>query len=70
MPIINEYDALTDSNVTVEISETELSEMIGDVSNNKSFEEILAENAAAKAGAQAKLAALGLTTEDLKALGL
>ncbi len=70
MPIINQYDAVTDTNISTEITEEELAEMIGDVSNNKSFEEILAEQATAKAAATAKLSALGLTTDDLKALGL
>jgi hypothetical protein len=69
MPTIYEYDATTDQNVALEVTEKELTDKLGDLTR-KSFEEELAEQATAKAAAQEKLAALGLTTDDLKALGL
>jgi uncharacterized protein YjfI (DUF2170 family) len=68
MPTINEYDALTGENTSVEISEEEYAAMIGDVSSDKSMAEIIAENDALKASAMAKLAALGLTEDEAKAI--
>ncbi len=41
-----------------------------DVANGRAKEEAIAQAEADKVAAQAKLAALGLTADDLKALGL
>jgi hypothetical protein len=69
MPTIYEYDATTNENIALELTEKQLKDELGDLSR-KSFEDELIEQANAKALAETKLAALGLTTDDLKALGL
>jgi hypothetical protein len=69
MPTIYEYDATTNENIALELTEKQLKDKLGDLSR-KSFEDELIEQANAKALAETKLAALGLTTDDLKALGL
>jgi len=48
----------------------ELAQLTKDKAEAQKRKDELAEKAAAKASAEAKLAALGLTTDDLKALGL
>jgi cyanate lyase len=67
MPIINEYDALTDMNVQKTVSKTELDLIIGQV-QSVSLADIIAQTTAAKASAKTKLAALGLTEEEIKAI--
>jgi hypothetical protein len=49
-------------------TQAEINEAIEQIKANETQAEL--DNAAAKAAAQAKLAALGLTEDDLKALGL
>jgi hypothetical protein len=68
MPIINEYDAITGENTSTEITDAEFEKMVGDVEPTKSMDEIIAENEAIKASAIAKLAALGLTEDEAKAI--
>jgi hypothetical protein len=54
-----------------EITEIELTEQeIADLNDDGGMAAKKQQEAAAKEAAQSKLAALGLTTEDLKALGL
>jgi hypothetical protein len=60
MPIINEYDALTGTNVEIEISQADLDAAIGDI-ETKTLAEVIAEKAAAKA---ALLERLGITEEE------
>jgi len=48
----------------------ELAQLVKDKATEQERKDKLAEKAAAKAAAEAKLAALGLTADDLKALGL
>jgi uncharacterized protein YjfI (DUF2170 family) len=68
MPTVNEYDALTGENTSIEITDEEYAKIVGDVSSSKSLAEIIAENEALKASAIAKLAALGLTQDEAKAI--
>ena len=66
------YDAITGEETIIERDET-AAETKARLDSQKKVEAYQAEaeaEAEAKAQAQAKLAALGLTTEDLKALGL
>jgi hypothetical protein len=68
MPTISEYDAITGENKSTEISDAEFAEMVGEVEPAKSLDEIIAENKALKTSAIAKLAALGLTEDEAKAI--
>ena len=60
-------DVLNNTSVVVDLTEEEILEI---EANDLSQAIKLAEAAAKKAAAEAKLAALGLTSDDLKALGL
>lgn len=60
-------DVLNNTSVVVDLTEEEILEI---EANDLSQAIKLAEAAANKAAAEAKLAALGLTSDDLKALGL
>ena len=60
-------DVLNNTSVVVDLTEEEILEI---EANDLSQAIKLAEAEAKKAKAEAKLVALGLTTEDLKALGL
>ena len=60
-------DVLNNTSVVVDLTEEEILEI---EANDLSQAIKLAEAEAKKAKAEAKLIALGLTTEDLKALGL
>ena len=62
-PIITIHNITTDEIVNREMTDTEFAQYEADQAAQ-------VEADAAKAAAQAKLAALGLTTDDLKALGL
>ena len=53
-----------------EMNEAELAQFEIDKAEDQLKQQAMDEAAAKKAAAQAKLEALGLTTEDLKALGL
>jgi hypothetical protein len=72
--IKTEYFALTNETIESEFSEPELKQREIDIAEHTAeiaAQEAKAEiKAQAKAAAQAKLAALGLTVEDLQALGL
>lgn len=69
MPIINEYDALTDENAEITVTAKDVKDRFG-ADEVKSFAQIVEEQVAAKNIARTKLAALGLLEEDLIALGL
>ena len=66
------FDATTGQTIDVEktLSSDELAERQTEIERLEQIAIKQAEAQAAKEAAQAKLAALGLTTEDLKALGL
>jgi hypothetical protein len=70
--IEKEFNVTTGEETIIEREETALEKTAREKSQADSAVEIaeLEAKAAAKATAQAKLAALGLTTNDLKALGL
>ena len=68
MPIINEYDAITGENLATEISAKELTDLLSDAKTSKPIDEIFAEKEALKAAALTKLAALGLTEDEAKAI--
>ena len=68
MATVNEYDALTGENTSTEMTDAEFAEMIGEVSPTKTMDEAIAESQALKDSAMAKLAALGLTEDEAKAI--
>ena len=69
-PTLNRFEA----GVEVELTGTEYDLQVEEIwrltKKSEALAEFEAEKAAAKATAQAKLAALGLTVDDLQALGL
>ena len=69
-PIITIHNAVTDELETREMNDAEFDAYQAEVAAFQAEAEAKAQAEADKASAQAKLAALGLTTDDLKALGL
>jgi hypothetical protein len=69
-PMITVHNAETDQLETREMNETEFAQWEADEAVAIDIAAKQNKVAAAKAVAQAKLEALGLTTDDLKALGL
>ena len=63
-------DAITGEVIKIELTAEEYAELAERQAEAARAENIEIEAEAAKEAAQAKLAALGLTTDDLKALGL
>jgi hypothetical protein len=61
-------DALTGEVTIVEITAKDQSEMVGKIEPQKSLDEIVAENELLKNAAIAKLAALGLSEAEAKAV--
>ena len=70
MITIIEHNIETDQILEREMTADELTQWETDQANAQERAEAEAQQAAVKASAQAKLAALGLTSDDLKALGL
>ena len=70
MAKITEHDASTNEIIEREMNAEEVIQWEIDKAQAEVKAQAKAEAEAAKAAAQAKLAALGLTTDDLKALGL
>ena len=68
MPTINEYNAITGENVSIDLSDEDFDAMVGPITPVKSMREMIEENAQLKASAVAKLAALGLTEDEAKAI--
>ena len=68
MAIINEYDALTGENTEIQINDQQLAAIIGNIPISKSPVDIIAEKQALKDSAISKLAALGLTEDEAKAI--
>jgi hypothetical protein len=69
--IRTEYNAITGETIEIELTAEEVEQRLAEGAQAQA--EALAkaeEKASAKAAAEAKLAALGLTTDDLKALGI
>ena len=69
-PIIRIHNAETDEVIDREMTDAEFEQFQADKEAGEQRLAEIAAKAAAKAAAQAKLAELGLTVEDLTALGL
>ena len=69
-PIIQVHNATTGEIIKREMNAAELIQYEADVAETQAKAQAQATKAAEKAAATAKLAALGLTEDDLKALGL
>jgi hypothetical protein len=69
-PIIRIHDLATDEIVDREMTDDEYTKWQLEQANEAEYEAAKAAAEAAKAAAEAKLEALGLTKEDLQALGL
>lgn len=69
-PLITIHNVETGEIETREMNPDELKQWEAEKAANDAIKTAEAEKEAAKEAAQAKLAALGLTTDDLKALGL
>ncbi len=69
-PQVQEIDATTGEITVRDYTVTELAEVEKAIEQEEIAKALKASAVAKKAAAQAKLEALGLTTEDLKALGL
>jgi hypothetical protein len=69
-PTLNRFDAGVEIQLTGAEYDAQIEELWRLNKKSEALAELEAERTAAKATAQAKLAALGLTVEDLQALGL
>ena len=69
-PQVKIVDSATGEEVVRDANAAELAQMQADKLLNDELNKIEADAQAAKSDAQSKLAALGLTPDDLKALGL
>ena len=65
---ITHIDATTDTNTELEVTQKEFTEMVGKLEAVKPFDEVITEKQALKDSAIAKLAALGLTEDETKAI--
>lgn len=69
-PKLNRFEGGVEIELTGAEYDAQIEEIWRLTKKSEALAELEAERAAAKAAAQAKLAALGLTVEDLQALGL
>ena len=69
-PQIKIVDAQTGEETLRDMNAAELAQLAKEVAEREALEQAEAEAEAKKAAAEAKLAALGLTADDLRALGL
>ena len=69
-PLIKFVNAETGEEIEREMNAQELAQLQIDKANSELEKQAYAEAVAKKSAAEAKLAALGLTADDLKALGL
>jgi len=67
---IAEHNVITDEYILRDMTDDEIVQRLKDEAENDQKAEEYAQAAAKKATAEAKLAALGLTADDLRALGL
>jgi hypothetical protein len=65
---ITQIDAATNLNEEITVTKAEFAEMIGEITPVKSMAEMIEESNAVKASALVKLAALGLTEAEAKAI--
>lgn len=68
-PTVRIYTSI-DSYIDRDMNDAEYEQYLKDISDYETLQEIETAKAQAKAAAEGKLAALGLTTDDLRALGL
>ena len=66
--MVNEFDAITGENISREMTESELKQYEIDQIATKKRQEIEAEKLAIKVSAIQKIAALGLTEDEAKAI--
>jgi hypothetical protein len=69
-PQIKEYNCETQEEIIRDATDAEIAQMEIDAANAVARKAEAEAKAQAKAAAEGKLAALGLTTDDLRALGL
>ena len=69
-PQIKEYNCETQEEIVRDATSAEITQMELDAANAAARKAEAEAKAQAKAAAESKLAALGLTTDDLRALGL
>lgn len=69
-PQIKTVNAETGEETLRDMNPAELAQLAKEIEEREALEQAEAEAQAKKAAAEAKLAALGLTSDDLKALGL
>jgi hypothetical protein len=69
-PLVRFHNSDTNEIIDREMNDDEFAQYNADKAKNLALEAEAKAKAEAKAAAQAKLAALGLTVEDLQALGL
>lgn len=67
MEIINEYNAITNENISLEVTQKVVSEIREGITNTTTSEIELAKTAV-RNSAMSKLAALGLTEDEAKAI--
>jgi hypothetical protein len=65
---ITQIDAATGSNTEITVTKAEFIESVGQSAEIKPFADVIAEQQSLKASALAKLAALGLTEDEAKAI--
>ena len=65
---ITHIDATTNTNTELEVTQKEFTEMVGKLEAVKPFAQVIEEKQALKDSAMAKLAALGLTEDEAKAI--
>ena len=65
---ITHIDATTDTNTELEVTQKEFTEMVGKLEAVKPFAQVIEEKQALKDSAIAKLAALGLSEDEARAV--
>jgi hypothetical protein len=65
---ITHIDVATDTNTELEVTQKEFTEMVGKLEAVKPFAQVIEEKQALKDAAIAKLAALGLTEDEARAV--
>lgn len=69
-PMVRIHNTETNEIIDREMNDDEFSQYVKDFESHRILQEHIKETETAKAAAEAKLEALGLTADDLKALGL
>ena len=69
-PLTNDFNALTGKSTSREMNDAEFAQYEKDLATAEAQKQLEADEAVKKAAAEAKLVALGLELDDLRALGL